>query len=123
MRNLVDVLEKDWQKQVRQLATLLGYKRAYHTHDSRKSDTGFPDLVLVRDRIIYLELKREKGRLTDTQREWVTALHQAGGEVYVVRPHNFDALAAVLGPKHTPSYAIGRGSLLLELDTHLKATA
>ena len=58
----------------------------YHTRDSRGSDKGFPDLVMVRERTIYVELKSEKGKLTPEQREWIAALKAAGEEVYVWRP-------------------------------------
>lgn len=122
MRDLNDVLEREWQQEVVALLHTLGY-RCYHTHDSRRSQPGFPDLVAIRDRVIYLELKREQGLLTDKQRDWVTALHKAGAEVYVARPRHFDALAAVLGPRATSRYAEGRGQLLLELDQHTAVRA
>src|SRR5678816_2687074 len=96
---LDDMLEKDWQRQVRELAETLGYRRAYHTFDSRRSDVGFPDLVLVsaqRRRVIYLELKREKGRVSDMQAGWIRDLHLAGAEVYVARPRHLQQLAYVL---------------------------
>ena len=92
--------KKDWQSQVKELAAKLGYKRAYHTFDSRRSDSGFPDLVLVRDRVIYLELKREKGKLSDSQIEWLTALVKARAEVYVARPRHLQLLAQVLGRRY-----------------------
>jgi hypothetical protein len=105
---LHEILEKDWQRDVRKLAQQLGYE-IYHTFDSRKSDTGFPDLVLVsrhRKRVIYLELKREeiddRGRVTkngivsDRQRKWLADLFHAGAEVYLVRPRNLEALTTVL---------------------------
>lgn len=118
-QDLTGILEKDWQAQVRQLALLLGWRRAYHTYDSRRSDTGFPDLVLVRDRVIFLELKRETGKVSDAQREWIRALANANAEVYVARPRHLDQLATILGPRGTPAYQEARGHLLLELDNHL----
>lgn len=123
---LRDVLEKDWQRQVRQLADQLGY-RAYHTFDSRRSDTGFPDLVLVhpaRQRIVYLELKREQGRITETQAGWIRDLHAAGAEVYVARPRHLQRLATVLGGiTGTKSWHEARGHLLLDLDPVLNQAA
>lgn len=89
------MLEKDWQKQVIELATTLGF-RYYHTHRSEKSPSGFPDLVLVGRRVVYLELKREKTQPTPAQRDWLTALHDAGAEVYLARPRHLQALTLVL---------------------------
>ena len=51
--NLADILERDWQRTVIDLANLHGYVH-YHTHRSFKSPTGFPDLVLVGRRVIAL---------------------------------------------------------------------
>lgn len=93
---LVELTEKQWQQQVVDLAKQLGWRRPYHTHDSRRSEPGFPDLTLVRDRVIFLELKREKGRLTEPQKDWLRALDAAGAEVYVARPRDLEDLARVL---------------------------
>lgn len=92
----VDVLEKDLQRTVIELAQVCGWQRIYHTHDSRRSQHGFPDLVLVRERIVFLELKRDKGKLAPAQKLWLRALRDAGGEVYLIRPRDVDNLAAVL---------------------------
>lgn len=58
----------------------------YHTHDSRRSQAGFPDWTIAGRTVIYRELKREKGRLTEAQRAWLTGLEQAGADVGVWRP-------------------------------------
>lgn len=81
--------EKQWQKQVVELARTLGWT-VYHTFDSRRSQPGFPDLVLVRDRVIYVELKREQGKLTDAQAGWLDRLNRAGAETYCWRPHDWE---------------------------------
>lgn len=66
--------EHDFMQQVLDLARLTGW-RAYHTHDSRRSEPGFPDLVLLRgDCLIFAELKTSSGRLTAAQLEWLGAL-------------------------------------------------
>lgn len=72
---------------------------AYHTHDSRHSDAGFPDLVLVHpltDRLLFVELKATTGRLRCTQRAWLDALRGAGMDVRVWRPSDLDEAFRVL---------------------------
>ncbi len=66
--------EKDWQTQVVKLAKAQGW-HVYHTQDSRRSEPGFPDLVMVRGvQVIFLELKTETGKVTDAQAEWIGKL-------------------------------------------------
>lgn len=93
--------EKAFQAQVIQLAKAYGW-RYYHTHDSRRSVEGFPDLVLVSHkrspaRLVFAELKAENGRLTDAQRGWHHALVEAGQEVYLWKPRDMDEIIKVLG--------------------------
>ncbi|HVM69552.1 MAG TPA: VRR-NUC domain-containing protein [Gaiellaceae bacterium] len=99
---LDDVLEKELTTQIVDLARTLGWRR-YHTHDSRRSAHGFPDEVLVRDRLILLELKREKGKLTPEQAAWITDLLNAGAEVYVVRPRDLQQIAEILAARRRPT--------------------
>jgi hypothetical protein len=47
---------------------------------------GFPDLVLVRDRVVFSEIKGTGDSLRDDQREWLAALEAAGAETYVWSP-------------------------------------
>ena len=90
------VTEKEFDKQVRELSDIYGWKR-YHTYRSKHSPAGFPDLVLVRDgRLIFAELKSEMGRLTPAQGEWLTALRQAGAEAYVWYPSQLQEIADLL---------------------------
>jgi len=85
------------------LAPMLGWRPdlTYHTLRSKGSQSGFPDRVLVRDRIIFAELKREQGTPTETQREWLNALASAGAEVYLWRPSDLDEIATILGKRWT----------------------
>lgn len=60
-----DMKEAVLQAQIEQLARTLGWL-VYHTHDSRRSQAGFPDLVLVharQRRVLWRELKTQKGRV------------------------------------------------------------
>jgi len=61
--------EKQFQAEVIDIAKQIGWL-LYHTYDSRQCEPGFPDLVLVRDRVMFRELKTEKGKLTLAQIDW-----------------------------------------------------
>lgn len=90
------VSEKAWQAKVVETARWRGWL-AYHTHDSRRSAAGFPDLVLVRgDRLIFAELKTDAGKVTPAQNAWLDRLGDAVPEVYVWRPKDWDAVNACL---------------------------
>ncbi len=59
----------------------------YHTFDSRRSEPGFPDLVVVGPHgVIFRELKADRGRLSPDQRRWLDRLTQAGADAAVWRP-------------------------------------
>ena len=94
---LASVTEKAFQQQIIDLARTLGWK-TFHPYDSRRSDPGFPDLVLVKPpRVVFAELKRESGQLSPAQLVWFGLLSQCRGvEVYVWRPSNVDGVIATL---------------------------
>ena len=78
--------EKQLQNAIIKLAEFAGWL-VYHTHDSRRSHPGFPDLVLVKStRMIFAELKSEKGTMRPEQVKWLAALAAAHDEVYIWRP-------------------------------------
>jgi len=92
------ITEKDLREQVRDLCRLFGWKM-YFSWTSIHSPRGFPDLVLVhpsKNRVIFAELKSEKGKLTEEQVEWLDALGKCGQEVYVWRPSNWEEIVSVL---------------------------
>jgi hypothetical protein len=91
----LDISEKEWQAQVVDLAKLLRW-RHYYTFSSRRSPPGFPDLVLLRERVVYAELKSSTGELSATQDGWLQALEAAGAECYVWRPRDLEQVARVL---------------------------
>lgn len=79
------------QQMVIDLARWAGFMH-YHVTDPRKSRPGFPDLVLVHTttgRLIFVELKSEKGRIRPEQDVW---LHHLGmrHEAYVWRPVHWE---------------------------------
>lgn len=92
-----------YRRQLQDAAVKLGW-RAYHTHDSRRSPAGFPDLVLVRrDRIIFAEVKRETTHPEAEQVAWLAALSQVPcAEVYLWRPSDWDTALAILRSRTRP---------------------
>jgi len=89
--------EKEFLQQVRDLAKLCGWL-VYHTYDSRRSPEGFPDLVLVRgDKVIFAELKGEKGRVRPEQRMWLDSLEKVRKvEACLWRPSDWSKIVEVL---------------------------
>lgn len=88
------------------LARLYGWL-AFHPRPARtakgwrtltQGDTGFPDWVLVRPpRVIFLELKSDKGAIRPMQAVWADALNDCPGVMYaLIRPSDIDRLAEML---------------------------
>lgn len=84
------------------------YWRGYHTHDSRKSAPGFPDLVLLRTpprnsgflamqpRMVVVELKNAGEHPTREQQDWLECFWVQGAEVYIWVPNDEPAICEVL---------------------------
>ena len=87
--------EKQFQAKVIALAKKTGWL-IYHTYDSRRSEAGYPDLTLVRDRVIFAELKTRTGKLSPDQTVWIDRLKKAGAEVYVWRPSQLNEIVKTL---------------------------
>lgn len=90
--------ERDFQRSVTDLARVTHWL-TYHTHDSRRSAAGFPDLTLVRgDRLVFAELKRAGQNPTEAQREWLEALGRVERvEAHLWRPGDWEEIERVLG--------------------------
>lgn len=88
--------EKQFQEAVIEYARLTGWL-VYHTYDSRRSQPGFPDLVMLKGRrSLYVELKSEKGKVTDNQKAWLAALREAGHMTIVWRPSDWPEIERLL---------------------------
>lgn len=95
---LDQVDEKTWMAQVREWARAAGWLE-YHSHSSRRSPAGFPDLLLCRPpRVIFAELKSQHGSLTGQQAAWLAALRMCPQiEVFCWRPQDELVVLRTLG--------------------------
>jgi hypothetical protein len=90
--------ENQLQQQVLDLASLCGW-RHFHVLNSRGSDPGWPDLVLLRPpHLLVVELKRETGRLSVAQSDWLRLLEMCGVDVRIWRPSSWPEIEATLKP-------------------------
>lgn len=103
------VTEARHQKTVEGLLRVNGW-RFYHAPDNRPGRNGavqniragFPDLLAVRGaRALAIELKRQTGKTTPEQDDWLRDMAAAGMETYVWRPSDMEEIARVLAPGWT----------------------
>lgn len=103
--------ESDFCKQVIQLARLYGWKVAHFRPAMTKhgwrtpvqgDGKGFPDCILVRNKVIVAELKSEKGKPSAEQVEWLDRFRAAGCEAYLWKPEDWDDLVAILTAEPPP---------------------
>jgi VRR-NUC domain len=100
--------EQSFQACVLEVARLAGW-RALHIRPARRADgswrtpvagdgRGWPDLTLVRPpRLLFCELKSERGRLRPEQSDWLGVLRLLPqAEVYLWTPADWDSLVEVL---------------------------
>lgn len=94
--NTPEISERALQQQVLDLCQMRGLS-AYHTHDSRRSPPGFPDLVIAGPGgLLFAELKTARGRVTTAQTTWLTILRTAGAETHLWRPGDLPAISTRL---------------------------
>jgi hypothetical protein len=100
--------ERQWQGQVIELAQLYGWRVAHFrpAQTARGWRTpveadgqGFPDLTMARgSRLLFAELKADRGRTSPDQDKWLQALRFTSAEVYVWRPRDWTDVCRVLRP-------------------------
>lgn len=101
--------EARWQREVITALKRFGFTLTYHTHDSRRSEPGFPDIIAFRPagiystlkvwsdpRLLAWELKCENGKATPAQERWQDAFEQMGMETGIYRPSQWDEVLACL---------------------------
>lgn len=87
--------EREFQAWVEERAAERGWI-AFHDRDSRKNLAGLPDLILIRERVVWLELKWGRGKARSKQVIFCDALRAAGQEVYVCWPKDIPLILRVL---------------------------
>jgi hypothetical protein len=115
MENMAD--ETAFQACVLEVARLAGW-RSLHIRPARRADgswrtpvagdgKGWPDLTLVRPpRLLFCELKSERGKLRPEQSDWLDALRLLPqAEVFVWTPADWDSLVEVLAGSRPRSLA------------------
>ena len=99
--------EATLQTNVEQIAREFGWL-FYHTHDSRRSQAGFPDVVFLHPktgRLIVRELKDMRRKPTAEQEKWLAAFTVAGVDAGIWRPIDYldDTVLNTLAPtRSTP---------------------
>lgn len=92
-----ELSEAEFQAQVIAIAEGWGWL-VIHINDSRKQKAvGWPDLVLIRERVLYRELKRVGRRPTLVQQATLDALKGAGQDVGVWTPADWPDIHQALG--------------------------
>ncbi|MFE2850359.1 VRR-NUC domain-containing protein [Streptomyces lavendulae] len=95
------MIEEQFRRRVRQLAAMRGWSLTYHTHNSRRSDAGWPDEVYghpAAGRTLFVELKTDTGRVRPAQEEWLHHLNACGFEVALWRPRDLAQIVTTLAP-------------------------
>jgi hypothetical protein len=79
----VTMTEADVQRGITDLLKRLGFT-VYHTRFAIGSDRGFPDVVGVRDdgKMVVVECKGPRGRLSDDQHGWLDRFRRVPGCVF-----------------------------------------
>jgi len=96
------MLEKEFHEQVAHVMRLNGWS-VYSVPDSRRvSLAGYPDITAWRgDRLIFAELKREKGKTSPAQDEVLGELRLIPcAEVYLWKPSDWDTIEAIISRRN-----------------------
>lgn len=105
-----ELSEDELRAQADEVAAILGYEHMFvkplraaggiwKTPTYGSLGKGWPDTTYIHHRTgrtIYVEFKRELGKLTPDQERVRRILLNAGLEVYIVRPSAFEALIEIL---------------------------
>lgn len=95
---LATASEDDLQRYVEDMLSLRRWIW-HHAGDSRRSTAGLPDIVAVRaPRVLFAELKSERGRLRSSQSPWFEELRKCPPSVewYIWKPSDVDEIEFIL---------------------------
>ena len=95
------ITEREFSWRVEELLKIYGWK-FYHVvdqrHYARRTTKGFPDYTAAKEpRLVFFELKSEKGKLTPEQKKWIDLLIACGQEVYIWKPSQMEEVIKTLG--------------------------
>jgi hypothetical protein len=93
--------ERQFQRVItHELGPYFGWTRHYHNLYAVGSDSGFPDLVMVkpgvRNGMLFLEVKGPKGKISNEQRDWVDDIRSTGCHAHIVFPEDLPLLQGLL---------------------------
>lgn len=101
-----ELAETAFQAQVVKVAKLFGWWIWHDNSTQGRNVAGLPDLILIRERVIWAELKKETGRVSRAQRDVTALLHGADAEVYLWRPADLPEIQRVLGYRRASSVSV-----------------
>jgi len=102
------MLEADWMVAVGEALDWLGWRWIHHrpgrtgsgwvTATQGNAAAGFPDVLAIRPpRVLFLELKTDKGRVSPQQEDWLAGLKDSGEEAHLIRlPREWDRLMELI---------------------------
>jgi VRR-NUC domain len=92
--------EKQFEGRLVEIAEAFGWDH-YHPWLSIHSPTGWPDEAFLKPpQLIFVEVKSEKGKLTERQEYFIGLLRACGQRVYVWRPSDIaEAMEILSGRK------------------------
>jgi hypothetical protein len=105
LRYAVNVTERDFQKRIETTATMFGWSFMHISESTKRvrrggkylsvpdpACQGWPDLTLAHPRsgrLLFREVKTDKGKLTPEQEQWLRTLAACGQDVAVWRPRDW----------------------------------
>lgn len=103
-----NLTEKQYQRQIKDMASALGWTRIYHTQYSLGSDPGYPDLTITGKQplgVVFIEVKGRTGRASKEQEQYCRDIQAGGCHAYIAFPKDVEAVEALLrGELPLPEY-------------------